>query len=134
MALGLVVIQREEPRAGRATKYYRASARTYFVPVELITTTPGDGMNLRLRNRLAHSLAGSVAGYSYSLDAGRPRVRMVRRDRDVAPSDEIWLELRLSRSDAIALGEELRATFKRYAALAGPNAPGYIVHAALAPT
>jgi DNA-binding transcriptional ArsR family regulator len=132
LRLGLVRLVRTERRAGAPIRRYRAAARSFFVPAELMAANPGVAMNERLRARLDRSLAGAVKGAIYSHDGSGPRMRLVAEPSTRGLASELWLELRLSRDDAEELAGDLRRLFKRYAAR-GSRAPHrYLVHAAMA--
>lgn len=132
--LGLLAVVRTEPRAGRPIRYYRSVAHSFFVPAELMKAVPADALHLQMRALLERSLARSIQGYCFTCEAGRPRMRVVKRDAKSGPAAEIWFELRLSRADAVALDNELRGVIKKYEALSAPQHSTYIVHTALAPT
>lgn len=48
VALGLLVVAREVPRAGRAVKIYRTSAESFFVPYEI---TPSETLEVSMQER-----------------------------------------------------------------------------------
>ncbi|HEY2178964.1 MAG TPA: winged helix-turn-helix domain-containing protein [Caulobacteraceae bacterium] len=133
LRLGLVVVARTRPRAGAAIKFYRATAKTFFVPAEFMAALPVDELNGRLREALDRQLAGAIQGVTYSSEGGRPRMRLMKTAIGAGFTDELWLELRLNRADATALAGELRATLKRYEGRSNKANGGYIVHAAIAP-
>ncbi len=133
LRLGLVRIERQEKRAGAPIKYYRATARAFFVPAELMGAELGAGLNSRLRELLARSLSRTLRGAIYSHDGKGPRMRLVREAGSRASTAELWMELRLSRADAAALVDELRALLHRFEARSRKTHRRYLVHAALAP-
>ena len=134
--LGLAKVARTEARAGSPIKYYRATARAFFVPAELLGEGPGAGLTSRMRDLLARSLARDVQGVVYSHDGEGPRMRQVRDANPGTLAVELWAELALSRADAAALADELRALLHRFEARSrrAPARRGYLVHAALAPS
>jgi DNA-binding transcriptional ArsR family regulator len=133
LALNLIRIVRTRARPGRPVKYYRAVAKEFFLPAELIDQLPGAANTARLREALDKSQAARVAGVIYSSEDGRHRMRLVL-DRDRGPlTIERWLELRLSDEDAAALAADLKEVLDRYALRTQPGRKAYIVHAALAP-
>jgi hypothetical protein len=133
LRLGLVKIARTEKRAGAPIKHYRAVARSFFVPAELMGAEPGVELTSVLRERLEQSLAGSIRGAMYSQDESGPRMRLVREAGRRPVASELWLRLRLSDKDAAALAEEIRQLLHRFHARRGSSRRSYLVHAALAP-
>jgi hypothetical protein len=133
MQLGLVRIARQQDRAGAPIKYYRATARAFFVPAEFIDAEPGVGLTWQLRDLLARSLARALRGVVYSHDGKAPRMRLVR-DADARTTDmELWANLQLSEADAATLADELRALLHRFEARSRKTRRRYLVHAAIAP-
>lgn len=133
MRLGLVSIVGEERRAGAPVKYYRAAARSFFVPGELMERPPGVGMARELRRLLERGLAHSFTGVVFSHDEQGPRMRPVR-DPDIHNrATELWLDLRLSEADAEELADELRRVLRRFEPRSAPAQRRLIVHVALAP-
>ena len=133
LRLGLVVIARAERRAGAPIKFYRSTAQSFLVPAELMATTPGHGLNARLRETLDRGLSGAIKGMSYSCENGRPRMRVVKAPEANTVTAELWLELSLSRTDAAALRDDLRSLLQAYGSRSTGGDQRYIVHAALAP-
>ena len=133
LRLGLVRVTRVEARAGAPIKHYRATARSFFVPAELMRAGPGAELSGLLRQRLERSLTGVLAGVSYTHDGSGPRMRLVREPGRHPIATELWLELRLTDSDAEELAAGLRALLQRFEARAGKPRRRYLVHAALAP-
>jgi len=132
MQLRLARIARVEARAGAPIKYYRAAARRFFVPAELMGANPGAELTSRLQQRLERSLAGFVKGVEYSHDGNGPRMRLVKEPGHAVVTD-LWLELRLSDADAAALDAELRGVFRRFEARSKSAHHPYLVRAAMAP-
>jgi hypothetical protein len=133
ISLGLVRIEREEPRAGAPIKLYRATARGFFVPAELMKQGPGESLSMQLRESLARSLALSLQGAHYFHDGQGPRMRLVKDPDRRAVAAETWLELHLSESAASDLAREIRAVLDRFQSRPGKGGRRYLVHAALAP-
>ncbi|HEV2532284.1 winged helix-turn-helix domain-containing protein [Phenylobacterium sp.] len=133
LRLGLVTMARQQPRAGAPIKYYRANARSFVVPAELMASSPGAGMAGQLREQLDRSLSQAVTGFVFTHDDQGPRMRP-RRDPELrARAAELWLDLRLSDADAELFSRELSGLLHRFEARAQPSQPRYIVHAAFAP-
>jgi hypothetical protein len=133
IGLGLVRIEREEARSGAPMKFYRATARAYFVPAELMKHAPGASLNLQLRASLERSLALSLQGAVYFHDGQGPRMRLVRDSDRRATVAETWLELHLGETAASDLAHELRALLDRFQSRPGKGGRRYLVHAAIAP-
>lgn len=133
MRLGLVRITREEARAGAPIKYYRATARAFFVPAELMDAELGAGLSSQLRDLLARSLARSLQGVVYSHDGKGPRMRLVRDADARTMAIELWVELHLSEADAATLADDLRALLHRFEARSKKMHRRYLLHAAIAP-
>ena len=133
VTLGLARIEREEARSGAPVKFYRATARGFFVPAELMKQVPGAGLDVQLRESLARSLALTLRGSHYFHDGQGPRMRLVRVPDRPATAAETWLELHLSEAAASELEREIRALFHRFQARPGKRGRRYLVHAAIAP-
>lgn len=133
MALGLLRIEREEARSGAPVKLYRATARAFFVPAELMKQVPGASQDAQLRESLARSLALSLQGVVYFHDGQGPRMRLVREPGRRATAAETWLELHLSDAAAGELEQEIRSIFLRFQSRPGKGGRRYLVHAAIAP-
>jgi hypothetical protein len=132
MRLGLVTITRKEARAGAPIKYYRATARAFFVPAELMSTAPGAAMTSQLREQLARSLARSLQGVVYWHDRNGPRMRLVKNAGPGMMATELWLQLRLSEADAVTLANDLRALLHRFEGRSTKTQRRYVIHAAIA--
>jgi len=136
LALGLVVVQHEQARAGRAIKIYRAVARAFFVPQHLAPAESPAPLAVAMNESLARIRAASRAGLLYEVgENGAARMRVISRPRNEAnPGVEIWQMLRLSRSDALKLGGDLASCLRRYAGNETDRGEPYLVHCALAPS
>jgi DNA-binding transcriptional ArsR family regulator len=135
LALGLVVVVRERPRAGRAIKIYRAVAQAFFIPQQLAPADAASPLADELSKSLARVREASRSGVLYDVDEnGAPRMRAVDRSPSASVrSVEIWKLLRLSRSDALKLGGELVQCLRRYAERENERGESYLVHCAMAP-
>jgi DNA-binding transcriptional ArsR family regulator len=132
IAADLVEITREQKRAGRPVKFYRARYGAYFVPAWLLRSRPTDQLARTLADALESSRALSGAGVLFDVDdCGRPRMRETAGSAPLPL--EIWRRLKLSQKDAEALFSELTATFHRYE-LASKGQTNWIVHLAMAET
>jgi hypothetical protein len=132
LSLRLAGMVRQERRAGAPIKYYRANARSFFVPADLMVAEPGDGLESRLRAQLARNRARTLQGVVYSHDEKGPRMRLVSDQHPRRMATELWMELHLSESDAACLAEELRALFRRFEARSRKPHRRHLIHAAVA--
>jgi DNA-binding transcriptional ArsR family regulator len=130
--LGLVRVSRVQSRNGRAVKYYRASARTFFVPSELADLHVDGRLPSQLRDSLERSRMRTFQGVLYSWEAGGPSVRFMHDPASQLSASEIWLELRLSQAEAAALTEQLTALFSPFHGRPPDAGSRYIIHAAVA--
>jgi hypothetical protein len=128
--LGLLKVERVEPRAGRAVKHYRATARTFFVPSELVDTLPGAELTKALRAELDRNQARSIVGVNFTHDGARPSVRMVKEGATPEHEVELWLSIGLSNADAGALIDDLKSVLDKYRERGDERAPFYLVHMA----
>jgi DNA-binding transcriptional ArsR family regulator len=132
VALGLATVEREAPRAGRPVRYYRAAAKSFFVPAHLAGSLPGRDKTAQLQAALERSFAGSYTGILYLHEHG-PRMRIVPVEGGTRSAADLWHHCTLTPADARAFARDLAELFDRYARLDRPNGRRYIVHAALAP-
>jgi hypothetical protein len=134
-ALGLLTVVRERARAGRAIKMYRAVARSFFVPQDLVPAEPASPLAVEMELSAARIRAATRSGVLYDVDeSGAPRMRAVSRpNADAVPAVEIWKVLRLSRSDALGLRDELANCLRNYAERENERGETYLLHCALAP-
>lgn len=149
--LGLLVVVREEPRAGRAVKVYQSRAAVFFVPYEI---TPAETLESAMREReryweellrqnvvrVRSEDVGSWGTRIYRDDRGRLQVQAAvtpeRNYTTLAPERpaalSAWRDaLYLDFPDAKALQGELFALLKKYQQKTGSQR--YIMHAGLAP-
>jgi DNA-binding transcriptional ArsR family regulator len=117
-ALGLVEIAREERRAGRPVKRYRAAAKRFFVPAGL--ASDDRALERELRAGLDRDRARrDDSGVAYFVDdKGAHRMRRIQGSAKTRAS-ESWIRLSLTHQEAEDLGADLRALFARYARPAG---------------
>ena len=129
--LGLLVIVETRHRAGRAVKYYRAVAKSFFVPHELAPRGFGDALAQELRTSLAAGLARSDGGILFAAaKGGSPRGKIVGGG---AQAVEMWRVLRLRPRALAALRHDLNALLNRYQRAEGGGGSLFLVHAAFAP-
>jgi Helix-turn-helix domain len=128
--LGLIRIAHAKPRAGRAMKYYRASARSFFVPAELISEWPGAERTQDLRDTLDRGNARSIEGVNFTHNGMHPCILLVKDRAATSHAVELWLDVGLSSADAVTLFEDLRQLLERYRARGKEGEPNYLVHLA----
>ena len=149
--LGLLRVEREEPRVGKPIKVYRSSAPAFFVPFALTPAETIEDLVLPLErewsSRFARNAAALMAGYPGPLGVGVWRVESGEviakpRPRPPAPFDATlfercpilslwWVELHLDEDQAASLRKAMMALLER--STARPGARRYIVHLGLAP-
>jgi hypothetical protein len=132
LAAKLLRVSREQARAGRPIRFFRAVAESFIVPQELFGDLPGDALAAELRNLLQVS-RGEVALRYGSDTRGELKVTLVRSELEHAPrAIELWQTFKLTRQRRDALARELVELFERYSRV---EAGGEIVlaHAAFAP-
>lgn len=132
VTLGLARVEHEAPRAGRSVRYYRAIAKSFFVPARLTGPLPRHDRTAQLQAALERSFAGSYSGVLYDHDRG-PRMRIVSEDGGGRGAADFWRRCLLAPGDVRAFSRELSELLDRYARLDRPNGRRYILHAALAP-
>ncbi len=155
LKLGLLEVEREACRAGRAVKHYRAVAEAFFLPY---TVTPAETPEVLLaqehasrQGRLIRGLVEAaygeldpqgehVWGVRVGLEAGRLTVRNAIGpespwnflDADAPALVDLWAEdVTLDFAEAKALQKELCELLGRYRAKRGRQ--GYIVRLGMAP-
>jgi hypothetical protein len=128
LTLGLVKVERVEPRAGRAVKLYRATAKTFFVPSRLLAKLPGAEMNRKLRDAIDLHQARTVEGVNFTHDGHHPCVFLVKERSARLLSAEIWLDVGLSVEEAASLVAEMKALLERYRVRDANSKPRYLVH------
>lgn len=126
LAVGLVEIVGTIPRAGRATRVYRAAAQRYFVPAKWCDLLPGDLLMRELREALDRARA--PLGVLLWSENG-PRMRAILADQ-YPGAQELWLRMRLSPSAAREFSDELAALFRRWHERESASGPVYLALAA----
>jgi len=131
LAAKLLRVSREQARAGRPIRYFRAVAECFLVPQELLGDLPGDALAAELRNLLQMN-RGEVA-LRYAPDPrGNFTMKLVREEAGHSPKAvELWQVFRLSRKQRDALACELIELFERYAK-AEAGSETILAHAAFA--
>lgn len=133
LRLGLLSVVREQKRAGRPIRYYRAVADSVLVSAEAMRGRPGDALAAELRPSLAK--ADRLAGHEdllLSVDA-EGKARLARSGSIKSDACEYWRVLHLSKSDAHRLAGELAAVLQSYENVPGKGRAAYLAHVAMAP-
>jgi hypothetical protein len=131
--LGLLVVDREEPRAGRPIKFYRTSSAAFFVPIELLPRDFGEDLAKELLGYLSENARRTVRGAHVSAGPeGQIRARIIADEQSRPQVLEIWRVLRLEREEADALGQEIRAVLDRYEQSASGRGQVYLLLTAMA--
>lgn len=130
---GFAAVTREQKRAGRAIKYYRATACSYFVPLEFVSSSPGAGLAAEMRLLLDEALSRSDdEGVLFYVEDGDPRVSWFGGRERKMPVAEFWQILRLKEADAVELIEELKILLERYQKRSGEGRV-FLIHSAVVP-
>ena len=149
-AAGLLEIAREEPRKGRAVRFYRTPAQGFFVPARFIDFEKlYRKSDVYWQDQLFRSVVEAWdrraktgrAGVCVYAEGARVRIEPVTEPgvtwTSAGPSEEPfvyeWDLLQLSWDDAKAFQRELRDLLKTYGARAQPGEQPYIVQVALLP-
>jgi hypothetical protein len=131
---GLLRVVREEKRAGRPVRYYRAAAASFLVPLDLLDRSPGTGLAAELRASLDDALLRSEEdGILFFTESGEPRVSWFGQAGATGAAGEFWQIVGLAEPDVAALGAELRALMLKYEARSSAGGKSYLIHAAFAP-
>lgn len=149
--LGLLLVVRVEPRAGRAVKHYRAASERFFVPFAtteaetleaLLLSTAESSLRRFVRNfaRVLHSTPEGTMGYLvgrhehgevdvyFSPDGARTWSLW---EPQAPAAGRSWVVLHLDHEDAKALQREQWALWQRY--LSKPGGGRYLAHFDLTP-
>ena len=132
LAADLIGITREQKRAGRPVRFYRARYSAFFIPASLLRLRPAEQLARSLAEALERSRDRSGAGVLLDVDdCGRARMREVQTNGPMPL--EIWRRVSLSRKQAEALFDEMAALIHRYENL-GSRGSGWTIHFALGQT
>jgi hypothetical protein len=154
--LGLIEVTKEEARKGKAVKYYRTTAKVFFVPFDitpslslkhLLSTLskPTDDVFTREITRTLQDLS-SQWGLDISLDpSGEDELRIAIRRKDRPRTQDISFNpdepalmsstssLHLDFVTAKALQKDLRALFESYHKKQNPKEQLYLYRIGLTP-
>jgi len=136
LALGLIGIARQEHRSGRPVKYYRAVARTFFVPAHVAGRSPGETLLAELLASLDQSRARDPhEGIRYFIDDQmNPRMQRTGGEAGATRSaEEVWSIIHLDEQQLKAVGNEIRALLSQYAGPGHSRARPYLGYCVFAP-
>lgn len=134
LRLGLIRVSRQQARAGRPVKFYRAAALEFFVPAELAGSPPDSHLARQMTSALERNLASGFEGILYTHDGERPLMQIVRDPDQRAAACELWQNLHLTPVEARRLAAELKALFEVYGHKPRGGRSRYLAHAAFAAT
>ncbi len=134
VALGVVVVSRLVPRAGRPIRIYAATADAFFVPLAAMRSDPGAALATELQQSLANLRRRSRAGVLFDVDDdGEPRMRTVGDGGTRVRMAERWWSLALTEADRARLIDAIEACVRPYVGRRGPPGDRCLVHFAFAP-
>jgi DNA-binding transcriptional ArsR family regulator len=133
--MGLLVVTREQRRAGRPVKIYRAIAEAFFVPENVMPSGSGAALTIELRESLDKLRDRSRDGVIYDLaENGEPRMRAVQNSAEKPiRATEYWRLLKLSRAEALHLARDIDDCLAAYAQRQSEGHEPYLLHFAFAP-
>ena len=132
--LGLLVVARTRPRAGRGIKMYRAKAKAFFVPDHVMPSQRENPLAVELRNALAKTRRPRDGTLYFLGEQGEPQMRAVENlSVEAPPSSEHWRVLQMSHAQALRLMAEIADCLKSHGRAGSARAQPYLVHFALAP-
>lgn len=156
LALGLLEVARVQPRRGRASKLYRASAERFFIPFSLTQADTVQSLatetSVRSERVFQQDLISAqmelgddwgVAIYvmedgSLSVDLATSREHTAEDTAFILDTDHpavwsCWLEVKLGLKEAKMLQQELVTLWERYRQIRNPDEPRYTLRLGLAP-
>ncbi len=156
LTLGLLEVARVEPRRGRASKVYRASAERFFVPFSLTQADTVQSLSeetsVRSERLFQHDLIGAEMAFGddwgvaiYLMEDGSLSIDLTTSREHPAEDTAFilgaahpavwscWLEVSLGLEEAKALQRELVTLWERYRQRRDPDEPRYTLRLGLAP-
>lgn len=143
---GLLVVAREQPRAGKAIPFYRAAADEFQVPFDAMPKGSREEFLHGARKMMVGEFATAVervarTHYSEGLRiAGHPTRGMSisfiePKDGGDSPVTEWWGKVSLTKQEASELQEEMEALVARFnTEQTGPGRSRYLMMIGIAPT
>jgi len=147
---GVLKIVREEPRAGRASKVYRTTSNSFFVPFHVTQSETLEAYLEDVKRHYQTLLTANIAQVMrdmdetwgmriYKDDEGKLQTLTAKYPGNVMSVDEegpaifdfYYPSLKLEFEDAKALQKELGEVFQRYVQKQGPQK--YLIHIGLVP-
>jgi DNA-binding transcriptional ArsR family regulator len=133
LSAGLLEVSRQQPRAGRSIRLFRAVADRFVIPQELLGQLPGDAMAAELRDLLQRSRRAVSLHYARD-PSGNFAIKLVPEESDAPPAGmELWQVFKLNRTQRQALAKELMELFQRYKSIEQSGGETILAHAAFAP-
>lgn len=156
LALGLLEVARVQPRRGRASKLYRASAERFFVPFSFTQADTVQSLaeetSIRSERLFQQDLINAEMGFgddwgvaiyvmedgSLSVDLATSREHTAEDTAFILDTDHpavwsCWLEVNLGFKEAKMLQRELVTLWERYRQIRNPDEPRYTLRLGLAP-
>ena len=156
LALGLLEVARVEPRRGRASKVYRASAERFFVPFSLTQADTVQSLSaetsVRSERLFQYDLINAEMAFGddwgvaiYLMEDGSLSIDLTTSREHPAEDTAFilddahpavwscWLEVSLGFEEAKALQRELVTLWERYRRRRSPDEPRYTLRLGLAP-
>jgi hypothetical protein len=131
--LGLLIITEQRQRAGRAIRFYQASAERFFIPAAATPALFSRGLAKELREALSRDAAIAVKGMLFSLDDdGRVLGQVVENPGAAFVPLDSWRILRLSASRAAELKQEIFSLLDRYQNEIESSGQVFLIHAGMA--
>jgi hypothetical protein len=132
--LGLLVEVGSRRRGGRPIKLYRTVSKAFYISGEIAPKLFGDDLSRELRECLERRSSRTDSGIVFAASSGgSPRARAVLGEPRTVAAAEMWRVLRLSKTEAISLQQDLLAVLNEYQREAGKKGGDvYLAHAALA--
>ncbi|MCE9622868.1 MAG: hypothetical protein K8R99_11035 [Actinomycetia bacterium] len=144
---GLLVVTREQARAGKAIPYYRAAADEFQIPFDAMSPGVAEEFLHGARNVMVKEFATSVerAARKHFTDGitvtGHPQRGMSisfiepTRDGSTSPVTEWWGKVSLSKAEAGELQKEMEALVSRFSSdVPGRGKSPYLIMVGITPT
>lgn len=131
--LGLLAEVAACARAGRPIKLYQAVAKAFYISGEIAPRLFGDYLSRELRQCFERRASRTDSGIVLAASrGGSPRARAVVGDARAGTAAEMWLVLRLNKTEATSLRHDLHRLLNQYQRTTGKSGGEvFIVHAAL---
>jgi DNA-binding transcriptional ArsR family regulator len=132
--LGLIIVSGCRARAGRPIKLYRAVAEAFFIPLDVMDTSPSAAMTGELRDARARLADPAREGTLYRVSEGKFHMQPIGNSgKRQSPTADCWRMLQLSSTEALRLAADMDACLKAAAERSRGATKAYLVHFAFAP-